>query len=219
MDNKTNYLELLDNNRQQFTQYNAADFKADTKHAEESCFEALRKRTVRRERKLMPTPLRRTIRQRVTNKLIVEGKQRLIADTMRLMQYEPSDRLVWIGSSTDLMEMARLTYLANVVRRPDGHPQTLRYIVLRLCRSLNMPPKTFYRLSYKAVGRKGTFMPTMLWRYCWRLYHLNMPYPLITQVLQLEKKKGKVKSEKSIGPIRPISPPNQKNINLKKIIS
>ena len=86
MDNKTNYLELLDNNRQQFTQYNAADFKADTKHAEKSCFEALRKRTVRRERKLMPTPLRRTIRQRVTNKLIVEGKQRLIADTRRLMQ-------------------------------------------------------------------------------------------------------------------------------------
>ena len=195
MDNKTNYLELLDNNRQQFTQYNAADFKADTKHAEKSCFEALRKRTVRRERKLMPTPLRRTIRQRVTNKLIGDGKQRLIADTMRLMQYEPSDRLVWIGSSTDLMEMARLTYLANVVRRPDGHPQTLRYIVLRLCRSLNMPiadnPKTFYRLSYKAVGRKGTFMPTMLWRYCWRLYHLNMPYPLISQVLQLEKREEK----------------------------
>ena len=147
MDNKTNYLELLDNNRQQFTQYNAADFKADTKHAEKSCFEALRKRTVRRERKLMPTPLRRTIRQRVTNKLIVEGKQRLIADTMRLMQYEPSDRLVWIGSSTDLMEMARLTYLANVVRRPDGHPQTLRYIVLRLCRSKTCPSTTTQKPS------------------------------------------------------------------------
>lgn len=77
----------------------------------------------------------------------------------------------WMGSKTDLVEIVRYVYEAQVVRTPDGRPLSfLRLAVLYFAKLHTFFCKeSFYCLYRQAMRRKGLCMPTMLWRFAWRM--------------------------------------------------
>ena len=77
----------------------------------------------------------------------------------------------WMGSKTDLVEIIRYVYEAQLVRTPDGRPLSFRRLAVLYFAKLHtyFAPESFYCLHRQAMRRKGVCMPTMLWRFAWRM--------------------------------------------------
>lgn len=97
------------------------------------------------------------------------------------------DHAQWIGTKTDLIEIVHYVYEAQIIRTKEGEPATFRQLVWvffdRLHAHYNA--NTLYRLSYMAESRKGMYMPTMLWRFCWLMFERGISNPLANKVVLL----------------------------------
>lgn len=116
----------------------------------------------------------------ITREQMEEGKRRMVQIAVSWLQYKEEDRALWIGSRTDLIEIVHYVYEAQVVRTNSGVPASFRRLVWVFSERLHAKYNhgTCYHLDRNAMRRKGMYMPTMLWRFCWRMFLGNNPNPL-----------------------------------------
>lgn len=126
----------------------------------------------------------------LTRQQMEEGKRLLVARAVTWLEIAEEERAYWIGSKTDLLEIVRYVWEEQAVRTPDGVPVSFRWLVWLFFTKLNVEIdlRSCYALTQKATSRKGVFMPTMLWRYCWRLFLAHNPDPLANLVALVNEK-------------------------------
>jgi len=110
-----------------------------------------------------------------------EAQQHLIKAFVRLIAKKDGRKQRWVGTKTDLLEMAHLAYTFSSVRDEQGRPATFLWMVQRACANflLSMPrnPSAFVG---KAMQRKNTKQAPLLERYCHLLYEQGVNEPLQT---------------------------------------
>lgn len=134
----------------------------------------------------------------LTRQQMEEGKRRLVARAVTWLEFPEEARAYWIGTKTDLLEIVRYVWELQAVRTTEGVPASFRWLVLVFFTRLNVEIdlRSCYALTQKATSRKGLYMPTMLWRYCWRMFLAHNPDPLANLVVLLPpKEKGEEKKQ------------------------
>lgn len=123
----------------------------------------------------------------LTREQMEEGKRRMVQIATQWFKLKEEDHAQWIGTKTDLIEIVHYVYEAQIIRTKEGEPATFRQLVWvffdRLHAHYNA--NTLYRLSYMAESRKGMYMPTMLWRFCWLMFERGISNPLANKVVLL----------------------------------
>ena len=107
----------------------------------------------------------------VTADQLAAARRLLVGRAVAWLAISDKAEAQWMGSKTDLIEIVRYVYEAQVVRTPDGRPLSfLRLAVLYFAKLHTFFCKeSFYCLYRQAMRRKGLCMPTMLWRFAWRM--------------------------------------------------
>ena len=96
-----------------------------------------------------------------------------------LMKRSPRENLYWIENKTDLMELAHVAYMTEMVKDGQGRPYKFAAIAHRLCSVLHVPmPYNPYSVAYNARTRKGVRQQTFFDRYCWMMYFRKISNPL-----------------------------------------
>ena len=73
-----------------------------------------------------------------TKQLLSEAQQHLVKAFTPLLSFESKGRHKWIGTKTDLLEMAHLAYMSDTVRDEQGRHATFRWIASRICNNLRI---------------------------------------------------------------------------------
>ena len=121
-----------------------------------------------------------------------EGKRRLVSQALGWLNLDETARAQWLDTKTDLLEIVRYVYESQLVVAKDGRPASFRWLAMMFAQKLHtsFADDTLYRLSYQAESRKGVIMPTMLWRYTWRMFVAMNPDPLQNLVVCLSPHKA-----------------------------
>jgi len=116
-----------------------------------------------------------------TKQLLSEAQQHLVKAFTPLLSFESKGRHKWIGTKTDLLEMAHLAYVSDTVRDEQGRHATFRWIASRVCNNLRIKtPRNPNAFVSKAMQRKNTKQAPLLERYCHLLYNKGINEPLTT---------------------------------------
>ena len=96
-----------------------------------------------------------------------------------LMECSPNENLYWLGSTTDLLDLAHEVYMTETLIDREGHPLPFGLIARRIFAALHMPmPSNLYSMAYNARNRKGVKQTSMFSRYCLMLYDMKAQRPL-----------------------------------------
>ena len=96
-----------------------------------------------------------------------------------LMECSPNENLYWLGSTTDLLDLAHEVYMTERLVDREGRPFPFKRIVKRACDVLHVPmPSNPYSMAFNARNRKGVRQTSMFSRYCWQMFFRGSKRPL-----------------------------------------
>ena len=123
----------------------------------------------------------------LTREQMEEGKRRMVQIATQWFKLKEEDHAQWIGTKTALIEIVNYVYEAQIIRTKDGEPSQCTQMMWEFFDRLHAHynANTLYRLSYMAESRKGMYMPTMLWRFCWLMFERGISNPLANKVVLL----------------------------------
>jgi len=120
---------------------------------------------------------------RLTNEQLAEGRKHMKDAFARLLAANEKDDIRWMGTQTDLMELAYLAYESGEMRDERGFPLTLAQLVREACNKLHVrQPYSPYNAAARARRRKGVRCHTLLERFCWLKFVAREDNPLTSEL-------------------------------------
>lgn len=115
-----------------------------------------------------------------------KGRTEMAQRLMTLLNVRDRDNYYWVGSQTDLVELAYDAWLEGLVRDTAGNPVSFLVIARRVCAKLHMPlPSNVYVAARRARNRKGIRHNTLLDRYCYLRFVRGKADPIGEELLRL----------------------------------
>ena len=108
-----------------------------------------------------------------------KARKAMAEQAVELMRRSTRENLYWIENKTDLMEMAHVAFMTEMIKDGQGRPYKFADIAKRLCDVLHVPvPSNPYSVAYNARTRKGIRQQTFFSRYCWMMFFRRVANPL-----------------------------------------
>lgn len=127
-------------------------------------------------------------RRVVTPEQLAAGRKHLEEVFVKMLGIREDENKYWVGFQTDLVELVRLAWEAQLVRNADGTPASMAALVSKVFAALHMvEPANPYSVVARARRRKGVFRQTLLERYCWLKYVKGVENPLDQEIVAISK--------------------------------
>lgn len=122
----------------------------------------------------------------LTDEQLTAGRKAMENAFVALLDIDEKENIYWMGSQTDLVELARVAYEGGIVRDRWGSPVPFAKLVKAVCAKLHtVAPYNPYNAAALALRRKGVRRSTLLERFCWLKYVAGQDNPLSMELQRM----------------------------------
>lgn len=119
----------------------------------------------------------------LTNEQTTMAHARLIDECVALLSYQHEEPLRWPFTLTDLIEVASMAYVSDMIVDDEGNNCTFILLVKSLCNCFGLRvPRNPWCYLQRIHMRKNMRSRAFFDRYCWLMYKMGQSHPLLLSV-------------------------------------